>query len=473
MKTRISVLLASALLTFAAGVSAATFNLFSPAAGILKGNPSTYVTTAATAVDIISTFSGTCNSGTFLRGDGSCAAPGGGVPGGANTQVQYNNAGAFAGDAGLTYNSGTDTLTVGTLVLVPNLSVSGVDQTIGPLSSNSLIFQTNTSPRVTVTDAYTNVTQDDIDHTGAAGNWRFHQDASNWSIDQCDSLNSTCASKLTFSSTGNDTILGSGGDTLLVSGSGSIDMMAGNIDLTTPSGFVRVNINGEGVKNICLEDGTNCPAAGGDATLAGNQTFTGINAFSNASNTFTGAFTGNGSALTNLDAGDISTGTLPVARGGTGTTTSTGTGSVVLSASPTLTGTTTAATIAATAVTVGGNNVCQSTGTNCPTGGAQVAFATISVSAGVSCSINSSYDSANISGCTWLSAGAYNLDLSIGAGTFPTCSVTPFNAAGYIARAGNVDANTVSAGTYFLTDGDPVTWTASDVAFTIVCYSTG
>lgn len=39
---------------------------------------------------------------------------------------------------------------------------------------------------------------------------------------------------------------------------------------------------------------------------------------------------------------DARTGTLPVANGGTGTTTSTGTGSVVLSASPTLTGTVTA-----------------------------------------------------------------------------------------------------------------------------------
>jgi len=36
-----------------------------------------------------------------------------GTPGGSDTQVQYNNAGAFAGDAGLTYDAGTDTLTVG------------------------------------------------------------------------------------------------------------------------------------------------------------------------------------------------------------------------------------------------------------------------------------------------------------------------------------------------------------------------
>jgi hypothetical protein len=55
-------------------------------------------------------------------------------------------------------------------------------------------------------------------------------------------------------------------------------------------------------------------------------------------------FSGSGASLTALNAGNVSTGTLAVARGGTGTTTSTGTGSVVLSASPTLTGTVTGGT---------------------------------------------------------------------------------------------------------------------------------
>ena len=36
-------------------------------------------------------------------------------PGGSDTQVQYNGSGSFAGDAGMTYNAGTDTLTVGAL----------------------------------------------------------------------------------------------------------------------------------------------------------------------------------------------------------------------------------------------------------------------------------------------------------------------------------------------------------------------
>ncbi len=57
------------------------------------------------------------------------------------------------------------------------------------------------------------------------------------------------------------------------------------------------------------------------------------------------SFSGSGASLTNLNADNIGAGTLPVARGGTGVTTSTGTGSVVLSASPTFTGTVSTANI--------------------------------------------------------------------------------------------------------------------------------
>ncbi len=40
---------------------------------------------------------------------------GGGVPGGSNTQVQFNDSDTFGGDAGLTYVKGTDTLTAGVM----------------------------------------------------------------------------------------------------------------------------------------------------------------------------------------------------------------------------------------------------------------------------------------------------------------------------------------------------------------------
>ena len=73
-------------------------------------------------------------------------------------------------------------------------------------------------------------------------------------------------------------------------------------------------------------------------------------------------FTGDGAGIINMSAANITTGTLPVARGGTGTTTSTGTGSLVLSASPTFTGTVTAATINATLLQTSATTRVDSTG---------------------------------------------------------------------------------------------------------------
>ncbi len=51
-----------------------------------------------------------CQNGTATDLD---AAGGGGTPGGADTQVQFNDASSFGGDAGLTYNKTTDALTLG------------------------------------------------------------------------------------------------------------------------------------------------------------------------------------------------------------------------------------------------------------------------------------------------------------------------------------------------------------------------
>ena len=63
----------------------------------------------------------------------------------------------------------------------------------------------------------------------------------------------------------------------------------------------------------------------------------------------------------NQSASTITSGTLAVARGGTGVTTSTGTGSTVRSASPTFTGTVGAATVTATGVVTGAGVVSTST----------------------------------------------------------------------------------------------------------------
>jgi len=53
---------------------------------------------------------GTAN---FLRADGTFAAPAATAPASPTTSVQFNNAGAFGGSANFTYNTGTNTFTVG------------------------------------------------------------------------------------------------------------------------------------------------------------------------------------------------------------------------------------------------------------------------------------------------------------------------------------------------------------------------
>jgi hypothetical protein len=84
------------------------------------------------------------NNGYFLQtdGDGNLTwAPGGnggggnGNPGGANTQVQFNNAGSFGGDAGFTYDSITNILSVSGNIVSNNFIGSG-NITIARITAN-------------------------------------------------------------------------------------------------------------------------------------------------------------------------------------------------------------------------------------------------------------------------------------------------------------------------------------------------
>ena len=69
-------------------------------------------------------------------------ASGGGTPGGLDTQVQFNDNGNFSGDAGLTYNKTTDTLSA------TNLTVSGLSTLAhihGSIAGNLYVHVKNTS----------------------------------------------------------------------------------------------------------------------------------------------------------------------------------------------------------------------------------------------------------------------------------------------------------------------------------------
>lgn len=83
---------------------------------IRKAGGANTADSAAAAADISALWSGGTNCGTTTNAllvNGNCAAPGGGgSPGGANTNVQYNDSSSFGGDSGFTYNKTTHILSV-------------------------------------------------------------------------------------------------------------------------------------------------------------------------------------------------------------------------------------------------------------------------------------------------------------------------------------------------------------------------
>ena len=114
----------------------------------------------------------------------------------------------------------------------------------------------------------------------------------------------------------------------------SVDTKA-NGGLVMENNQLAVNLGASAITGtLAVSDGgtgTTTSTGSGSVVLNTNPTFSGT--------VQGGTFSGSGSGLTSLNATNISTGTLLVARGGTGTTTSTGSGSVVLNTNPTFSGT--------------------------------------------------------------------------------------------------------------------------------------
>ena len=133
--------------------------------------PSNWNANHTVSVDIAEiNATGTPSSSTFLRGDGAWQAPSGsGSPGGSNTQVQYNNSGAFGGITGAT----TDGTTLTLVAPVLGTPASGV---VTNLTGTAAINITGTAPAGTLTGTTlaSNVVTSSLTTVGTIGTGTWH-----------------------------------------------------------------------------------------------------------------------------------------------------------------------------------------------------------------------------------------------------------------------------------------------------------
>ena len=216
---------------------------------------------------------GTAN---FLRADGSFAAPPVTAPAGSNTQIQYNNAGAFGASSDFTYIAGTNTLTIGTLT-----SPSG-GLTITPFAPAA-----GTAPSA-------------LNLNGAAS-----QDANNGGV-----VNINGGTALTPSTGVGGNLVLKGGNAIAATGGGFT--MTSGAGSSAASGGFTIGSGGGGFGSGNFSFGTAAAGSGGNS---GNQSFsTGSSSFLSGTtgsfNFTTGAQTNGGtSGSFNVNLGTSATGT--------------------------------------------------------------------------------------------------------------------------------------------------------------------
>jgi len=173
--------------------------------------------------------SGTASSSTYLRGDQTWAfLPAAVTPGGSTTQLQYNNAGAFGGTSGLTWDSTNDVLTLTSATLTGTTSF--------PLLN---LAQTWNNASGTFTALKLNITNTN----SASGSKLIDLQVGGSSKFQVDKAGNITTYSLTTDAVGGVTIggaklLSDGGEDLLTSGGNLLDDGSGNMGV---AGSLNVN----------------------------------------------------------------------------------------------------------------------------------------------------------------------------------------------------------------------------------------
>ena len=240
---------------------------------------------------------------------------------GSNTQVFFNDNGALGGNANLTFNKTTATMSVTNLSVTGNLNAGDISvSSIANGTSNVDIVGTGGNVTTSV-GGVANVLVVTTTGTNVTGTFSASGNAN------AGNLGTTGVFATTLSASGNSNV-----GNLSVTGSVTATTLSGSLvtgaqpNITSTGTLISLAITGNatagnvyansGTIGASLLNGTLTTASQPNITSTGTLTGLGVNGNITAANITanTGVFTGNGSALTALNASNISSGTLAAAR---------------------------------------------------------------------------------------------------------------------------------------------------------------